>query len=161
MTPWTVAHQAPLSMAFSRQEHRSWFPCPPPGDLPNSGMEPRSPALQADSLPSELPGRPQGPLLVNQKGLECFHWYEVQLFLLGCPPAIPSAAPLPVSPELPSWIWGHPHSPPRQSRGQSLPTHLPLCPVPLLHTTTCDIEEDYPEGFRTAQGNDMVRVGGC
>ena len=48
---WTVACQAPLSMAFSRQEYWSGLPCPPPGDLPNPGIKPRSPALQADSLP--------------------------------------------------------------------------------------------------------------
>ena len=44
-TPWTVAHQAPLSMGFSRQEYWSGLPCPPPGDLPNPGIEPRSPEL--------------------------------------------------------------------------------------------------------------------
>ena len=49
-TPWTLAHQAPLSMGFSRQEHWSGLPCPPPGDLPNPGIQPTSPALQADSL---------------------------------------------------------------------------------------------------------------
>ena len=54
-TPWTVAHQAPLSMGFSRQEYWSGLPCPPPEDLPDPGIEPRSPALQADSLPSEPP----------------------------------------------------------------------------------------------------------
>ena len=48
--PWTVAPQAPLSMEFSRQEYWSGFPCPPPGDLPKPGIEPRSPTLQADSL---------------------------------------------------------------------------------------------------------------
>ena len=47
-TLWT-AHQAPLSMEFSRQEYWSGLPCPPPGDLPNPGIEPRSLALQADS----------------------------------------------------------------------------------------------------------------
>ena len=56
-TPWTVARQAPLSMGFSRQEDWSGFPCPPPGDLPNPGMELRSPTLQEDSLPTELPGK--------------------------------------------------------------------------------------------------------
>ena len=50
-TLWTVAHQAPLSMGFSRQEYWSGLPCPSPGDLPNSRIEPVSPALQADSLP--------------------------------------------------------------------------------------------------------------
>ena len=58
-TPWTVAHQAPLSMRFSRQEHWSGLPFPSPGDLPNPGIGPRSPALQADSLLSEAPGKPQ------------------------------------------------------------------------------------------------------
>ena len=55
--PWTVAHQAPLSMGFSRQEHWSGLPRPPPGALPNLELELRSPALQADSLPSEPPGK--------------------------------------------------------------------------------------------------------
>ena len=53
-TPWAVAHQAPLSMGFSRQEYWSGLPFPSPGDLPNPGIEPKSPALQADSLPTEL-----------------------------------------------------------------------------------------------------------
>ena len=55
---WTVAHQAPLSRGFSRQEYWSGLPCPPPRDLPNPGIEPRSPTLQADFLPSEPPGKP-------------------------------------------------------------------------------------------------------
>ena len=52
---WTVAHQAPLSMGFSRQEDWSGLPFPSPGDLPNPGIEPRSPAFQADTLTSEPP----------------------------------------------------------------------------------------------------------
>ena len=56
---WTVAHQAPLSMAFSRQTYWSGLPCSPPRDVPNPGIEPRSPALQVDSLSSEPPGKPQ------------------------------------------------------------------------------------------------------
>ena len=51
-TPWTVAHQVPLSMGFSRQEYWSGLPFPSPGDLPNPGIEPRSPTLQADALTS-------------------------------------------------------------------------------------------------------------
>ena len=58
MTPWTVAHQAPLSMGFSRQEHWSGLPFPSPGDLPNPGIKPGSPTLWADSLPSEPLGKP-------------------------------------------------------------------------------------------------------
>ena len=57
-TPWTVTHQAPLSMGFSRQEYWRRLPCPPPRDLPDPGFKPGSPALQADSSPSELPGKP-------------------------------------------------------------------------------------------------------
>ena len=53
-TPWTVAHQAPLSMGFSRQEYWSGLPFPSPGDLPNPGIELGSPAFQADDLPTEL-----------------------------------------------------------------------------------------------------------
>ena len=53
-TPWTVAYQAPPSMGFSRQECWSGVPFPSPGDLPDQGIEPRSPTLQADVLPSEL-----------------------------------------------------------------------------------------------------------
>ena len=57
MTPWTVAQQAPLSMEFSRQEHWSRLPFPSPGNLPNPGIEPGSPALQAESSLSEPPGK--------------------------------------------------------------------------------------------------------
>ena len=53
-TPWTIAYQAPLSMGFSRQEYWSGLPFPSPEDLPHLGIKPRSPTLQADSLPTEL-----------------------------------------------------------------------------------------------------------
>ena len=59
VTPWTVARQAPLSMGSSRQEYWSGLPFPSPGDLPSAGIEPESPALQADSLPSEPPEKLQ------------------------------------------------------------------------------------------------------
>ena len=54
-TPWTVAHQASLSMELSRQECWNELPFPSPEDLSNPGIKPGSPALQADSLPTELP----------------------------------------------------------------------------------------------------------
>ena len=57
-TPWTVAHQAPPSMEFSRQEYWSGLPFPPPGNLPDPRIELRSPTLQADALTSEPPGKP-------------------------------------------------------------------------------------------------------
>ena len=73
-TPWTVAHQAPLSMGFSRQEYWSGLPFPSLGDLPDPGIEPRSPALQADSLTSEPPGKPRVKQILS---------YEVVILNLG------------------------------------------------------------------------------
>ena len=57
--PWTVTYQAQQSMGFSRQKYWSGLPFPSPGDLPNPGIEPGSPALQTDALPSEPPGKPR------------------------------------------------------------------------------------------------------
>ena len=56
--PCTITHQTPLSMGFFRQEYWSGLPFPSPGNLPDPGINPRFPALQADSLPSEPPGMP-------------------------------------------------------------------------------------------------------
>ena len=55
-TAWTVAHQAPQSVEFSRQEYWSGLPFPSPGDVPDPGIKPGSPALWADASPSEPPG---------------------------------------------------------------------------------------------------------
>ena len=63
-TPWTVAHQAPLSMEFSMQEYRSGVPFPSPGYLSNPGIEPRSPALWTDSLAADPPGKPYVSLML-------------------------------------------------------------------------------------------------
>ena len=57
-TPWTVAYQASPSMGFSRQEYWNGLPFPSPGDLPDPGIEPKSPTLEADTLTSEPPGKP-------------------------------------------------------------------------------------------------------
>ena len=56
-TPWTVAHQAPLSMGLTRKQYWSGLPCPSLGDLSDPRIEPGSPALQVDSLPADLPWR--------------------------------------------------------------------------------------------------------
>ena len=58
-TPWTVACQVPLCTGFSRQEYWNELPCPPPGDLPYSGIKPTSPESQADSLPLAPHGKPK------------------------------------------------------------------------------------------------------
>ena len=64
-TPWTVTYQAPLSMGFSRQESWSGLPFPSPGDPPDLGIEPESPALQADALPWEPSGKIKDSLKNN------------------------------------------------------------------------------------------------
>ena len=64
-TPWTIAHQAPPSMELSRQEYWSRLPFPSPRDLPDPGIEPGSPALLADALPSEPPGNPKEGVYVS------------------------------------------------------------------------------------------------
>ena len=60
--PMDCSYQAPLSMGFSRPEYWSGLPFPSPGDIPNPGVEPGSPALQTDALPSEPPGKSHLPL---------------------------------------------------------------------------------------------------
>ena len=89
-TPWTVAHQNPMSMEFSRQEYWSGLPFPSPGDFPDPGIEPGSPELPADSLPSEPPGKPLTKFLVanSKKSL----WFNA---------AVPGYAP----PHLCSSFW--------------------------------------------------------
>ena len=64
--PWTVARQAPLSTGFPRQEYWSGLPFPSPGDLPDPGIEPRSPTLQADALTYEPPGKPSRNEVVSK-----------------------------------------------------------------------------------------------
>ena len=71
VTLWTVVHQALLSLGFSRQQCWNGLPCLPAGNLPDPGIEPRSPALQEDSLPSEPPGKQQEKEIFN---LKCWAW---------------------------------------------------------------------------------------
>ena len=89
VTPGTVAHQAPLSMGFSRQGYWSGVPFLPPGDLPDPGTDPGSPPLQADSLPYEPPGKPMViQLKRNQLGSD-------------------SNSSGPSDPHMPSFRWAH------------------------------------------------------
>ena len=67
-TPWTVAHQASLPMGITRQEYWSGLSFPSPGNIPDPGIQPASPALQVDSLPSEPPGNTQGLVQMTQCG---------------------------------------------------------------------------------------------
>ena len=85
-TTWAVACQAPLSMGFFREEYWSGLPCPPPGDLPNPGIKPRSPALQSNSLPSEPPGKPMLSTSPREEGAG-------PGALAGCPPTLPCRVP--------------------------------------------------------------------
>ena len=75
--PWTVAHQAPLSMEFFRQEYWSGQPLSFPGDLSNPGIDAGSPAMQADSVPSEPPGKP----LSSWKNIPKILWNEDKRWL--------------------------------------------------------------------------------
>ena len=73
-TPWTVSHQAPPSMGLSRQEYWSGLPFPSPGHLPDPGIEPRSPTLQADALTSEPPEKPKKKQ--SNQILDCQHSFD-------------------------------------------------------------------------------------
>ena len=76
-TPWTVAHQAPLSMGFSRHEYWSGLPFPSPGDFPNPGIEPGSPAFQAHFLPTEPPGNQiDNVVIVSAERLSCTYTFS-------------------------------------------------------------------------------------
>ena len=79
VTPWTVAHKTPLSTDFSRKEYWSGLPFPSPGDLPESGVEPRSPTLQADSLPSESNGTWKLKVLSKPRSHKKFEMQENDL----------------------------------------------------------------------------------
>ena len=84
-TPWTVAHQASLSMGFPMQEFWSGLLSPTPGDLPNTEIKPRSPTLQADSLLSEPPGKPMNTELGSLFLLQgIFPTQELNQGLLNC-----------------------------------------------------------------------------
>ena len=98
--PWTIAHQAPLSMGVLQAGYWSGLPCPPLGDLPNPGIEPKSPALQADSLPSEPARKPkntgvgslfllQGIFLTQELNQDLLHCRRI-LYRLSSPGRIVS-----------------------------------------------------------------------
>ena len=81
MTQWTVACQAPPSMGISSQKYWNGLPLPSPGDLPNQGIESRSPALQADSLPFEPPGKTEDntwPVVIVQHLITIIIFYSVE-----------------------------------------------------------------------------------
>ena len=80
----TVAHQAPLSKGFLRQEYWRGFPFPSPEDLPNPGIKPRSPALQAVSLLSEPPGKPESGDWEILSGVSMVHFKQEQYFACDC-----------------------------------------------------------------------------
>ena len=83
VSPGTVAHQIPLSMVFSRQEYWSGWPCPPPGDLPNPGIELESPALAGGFFTTEPPGKSHFYDTVDSIGfLRDFFYYPQFLLIL-------------------------------------------------------------------------------
>ena len=80
--PMGCANQTPPPMGFFRQEYWSGLPCPPPGDLSNPGIEPRSPTFQADSLPSEPPGKPRN---TEMGSLSSSGYFSISGITLGFP----------------------------------------------------------------------------
>ena len=101
VTPWTVACQSPLSIRFSRQGYWSGLPFPFPGDLPDPGIEPGSPALQAGSLPPEPPGKPPTlfssmPFYLSVDSCNHHHGQDSNscIVLLPCPGTATSLPPL-------------------------------------------------------------------
>ena len=127
-TPWTVTYQAPLSMGFSRQEYWSGLPFPSPGDLPDPGTEPVSPALQADALTSEPPGKPTINCKDNIRSDQSLS--RVRL----CDSVNRSTPGLPVHHQLPEFTQTHVH---RVSDAIQPSHHLsspsPLAPNPSQH----------------------------
>ena len=90
-TSWTVAHQPPLSMGFSRQEYWSGLPFPPPGDLPEPGIEPVSPASAGGFFTAEPPGKPCVELdpVGKKEQVQQTKWQTVRAECLGHLPEIP------------------------------------------------------------------------
>ena len=145
----TVAHQVPLSVEFPRQEYWSGLPCPPPGDLPNPWIEPRSPALQVDSLPSELPGKPWSlwrlgqvicfcepvPTSVNgnNESSDIIKSWEARASL--SPPGCPCC---------PIFCPPHPHHQ-MVPMGGSSSAHLPILPVDRVQLTWTPAVEEQGE----------------
>ena len=130
-TPWTVACQTPPSMGFSRQEYCSGLPFPSPRDLPDPGIEPRSPTLQADFLPTEPQGKPgwlgKSPKFLrtenyNQSSVQLLS--HVQLFATPWTPACQASLSIANSQNLPKLM----------STESVMPSnYLILCrPLPLL-----------------------------
>ena len=86
VTPWTIAYQASPSMGFFRQEYWSGLPFPSPGDLPDPGIEPRSPTLEADALTSEPPGKPLWWVLAKKHEQRAhYFWTDAVKLLCGSP----------------------------------------------------------------------------
>ena len=135
-TPWTAAHQAPLSMGFFRQEHWSGLPSPP-GDVTDPGIDSRSPALQAESLPSGPPGKLHRSTFKKKRDRIIGSWVSrthgatgQQGLIAGAAGTQPGVDPLGVhfhsDPDpatffsnLPGWGMTA-----REGTGSSLPTHL-------------------------------------
>ena len=81
VTPWTVGHQAPLSVRFSRQEYWRGLQFPSPGDLPDPGIESRSLTLQADALTSEPPGKSTGLNICNKNTCKSMKGESTEIYL--------------------------------------------------------------------------------
>ena len=164
VTPWTLAHQAPLSMEFSRQEYWSRMPFPSTGVLPNPGSEPRSPALQANSLPSEHPGSPPNLLQsVHFSGSvmsNSLRPHEPQHTRPPCPSPTPAVYP----DSCPLTQWCHPTISssvvPFSSCLQSFPTSGSFQMSQYLHQVAKILQFHLqPQSFQWTPRNDLLYDG--
>ena len=154
-TPWTAANQAPPSMGFSRQEYWSGLPFPSPGDLPNPGIEPRSPTLQADALTSEPPGKPNlltvSLFIVSLRDILCLmgslYFWELILFshflkLLAIPFLQPDRTGLEIGPQQWSCGW-------KSLNLLGTPLHFPFEFLPLSPTPSIPVLGYWFAWFRS------------
>ena len=147
-TPWTLAHQAPLSMVFCRQVYYNRQPFPSPGDLPDPGIKPGSPTLQADSLPTELPGKTIGNLTnvifdsyqkeKKKTTMQNFHPYFIDKKIkfrdqITSPRSHSQHMPVPLHLSNPKLSSCHDVKP--TSQLTNIPAGLPLC-VPMIQRST-------------------------
>ena len=127
-TPWTIAYQAPPSMGFSRQEYWSGLPFPPPGDLPNPGIQPGSPAFQAHALTSEPPGNWRLTVPKTIKMMLVRPQMISFKMIIRADHAVSACSPIPLSMKaLVHWLSARGESAFRQDRS---PATLPSCQHP-------------------------------
>ena len=154
MTPWTVARQAPPSVGFPRQEHWSGLPFPSPRDLPHEGIKLESPALQADSLPSEPPGKSWGGGGVFAKRFSC-SFGKTRPRVAPTRPASHRARPTGRAPKPPL------RKPSHTRVLVALGTHLRMLKPPLCRTILSQGPKDASPQYVCSPARELLPRVGC